>query len=326
VRILICTPYLGGAGGIERLVASTIRALGARHEIDVCATRHHLHSGFDVATVRGQVLPRRRWHAPSSSRRVASFGWRAVRVVRRFRNAPYDVYLYYRWGEDVQDEFRVGLRFVIPCGDDVRHLEGRFDRVLFEAPGNDVWVEDASTAVLLPPPLDVPANHAEPVPTAPPDFFLTIFNTNHRRKGLEDLCAVAPRSPIPLVWCRSTQYAPPDLPPDLTGLRVMEDLTQEQLRWLYERCRAYISFDETFGFGFSLADALQYGAPTLSRHDGVLTVPGVDLTGSRTFRSIEELVELLQRNDFARVERDLSVFSPDRFVERFEGIVDRLRS
>jgi hypothetical protein len=204
MRILISTPYLGGAGGIERLVAATVRSLGAEHDVDVCATKHHLRSGYDVTPVRGRVLPRRRWHAPSSSRRVVSFAWRAVRVVRRHRVAPYDVYLYYRWGEDVQDEFRIRARCVVPCGDDVRELEQRFDHVLLEAPGNRMLMDDASKAVVLPPPLDVPASRSDAVPGAPDAFFLTVFNANHERKGFADLCEVAARSPIPFVWCRST--------------------------------------------------------------------------------------------------------------------------
>jgi glycosyltransferase involved in cell wall biosynthesis len=325
VRILISTPYLGGAGGIERNVASTIRSLGARHEIDVCATRHHLENGYDVKPERGRVLPRRRWHAPSRSRRVVSFGWGAVRTVRRYRVAPYDAYLYYRWGEDVQDQFRTGVRFVVPCGEDVRSLEHRFDHVLLQAPGNLGWVDDPAKAMLLPPPLDLPADVAEVVSGTPDEFFLTIFNTNHERKGFDDLCAVAAKSPVPVVWCRSTQWACPDIPSELGRLVVFDDLSQGQLRFLYERCRAYVSFDQTFGFGWSLADALQYGAPTLSRRDGVLTVPGLDVRGATTFESIDELVELVQGDDFERVERNLDEVSPHRFVERFEALVTRRR-
>ena len=144
-----------------------------------------------------------------------SFVWRP-RVVRRHCNAPYDVYLYYRWGEDVQDEFRIGTRFVIPCGDDVRALEPRFDHVLMEAPGNLVWVDDPDHAVVLLPPLDVPAAHGAPVPGAPDEFFLTMFNTNHKRKGFDDLCR-ARRSPIPVVWCRSTQHPRPTSPQSSPG-------------------------------------------------------------------------------------------------------------
>lgn len=322
MRILISTPYLGGAGGIERLVAATVRSLGAEHDVDVCATKHHLRSGYDVTPVRGRVLPRRRWHAPSSSRRVVSFAWRAVRVVRRHRVAPYDVYLYYRWGEDVQDEFRIRARCVVPCGDDVRELEQRFDHVLLEAPGNRMLMDDASKAVVLPPPLDVPASRADAVPGAPDAFFLTVFNANHERKGFADLCEVAARSPIPFVWCRSTQHAHPPLPDAPTGLVVLDDLSQAQLRFLYERCRAYVSFDRDFGWGWSLADALQYGAPTLSRGHGVMTVPDLDLRGTRVFDSIEELVDLVQLDDYRHVERDLAELSPGRFLERFEDLVE----
>ena len=96
-------------------------------------------------------------------------------------------------------------------------------------------------------------------------------------------------------------------------------MTQPQLRTLYERCR-YISFDQTFGFGWSLANTLQFGAPNSSRRHGVMTVPDLDLRGTSIFETIDELIDLVQRNDFEHVERDLDVLSPARFVERFEAL------
>ncbi|HEY3672803.1 MAG TPA: hypothetical protein VGN51_17830, partial [Acidimicrobiia bacterium] len=98
-----------------------------------------------------------------------------------------------------------------------------------------------------------------------------------------------------------------------------------QLRFLYERCRAYVCFDQNQGFGWSLADALQYGAPILSRGHGVMSLPGVDRTGCTQFASCDELVAFLQRDDFTRAERDLGDLAPDRFVERFEALVRMLQ-
>ena len=102
---------------------------------------------------------------------------------------------------------------------------------------------------------------------------------------------------------------------------MLEDRTQEELRYLYERCRAYISFDHNQGFGWSLADALQYGVPTLSRGRGVMSLPGLDRTGCVEYDTDDELVSLLQRDDFTRVQRDLGDLEPRRFVERFEALV-----
>jgi hypothetical protein len=305
MRILIATPFLGGSGGIERHVASTIACLGQRHEIDVCVMKVSS-KGYAVEHVN--VLPRERWQGKPPRRRPR-------------RDAPYDAYLHYNHIDDVQDRFNVGVRMTIPCGDDIRHLEEGFDAVLLEAPDNAQFVQDQSKAVLFPPPLNVPAARSVPIDDVPDEFFLTIFNTHHARKGLEDLRAVASKCPVPILWCRSTQYQLPCRRDELDGIVLREDQTQEELRFLYERCRAYISFDRSPGFGWSLADALQYGAATLSRAKGVMTLPGLDTTGCSIFETNDELAQLLQRDDFTRVERDLGDLTPQRFVQRFEALV-----
>jgi hypothetical protein len=304
MRVLISTPGLGGWGGIERHVASTIACLGERHEIDVVAG-HVSSTGYAVPPDRVRVLGRERPR------------W------RRRRGKPYDAYLHYQHAEHVQDRYDVGVRMVIPCGDEVRTYEHLFDAVLLEAPDNARHVDDQSKAILFPPPLNVPAEHAEPVEGVPDQFFLTVFNPHHPRKGLADLRQVAPRSPIPFVWCRSGRFADEDPREELAadGIVALDDGTQEQLRFLYERCRAYVSFDHNEGFGWSLADALQYGVPTLSRGRGVMSLPGLDSTGCEIFASNDELVALLQRDEFTRVQRDLGELAPHRFVERFEALV-----
>lgn len=308
MRILISTHHFGGAGGIQRHVASTIACLGARHEIDVYASKV-VDTGYAVRPAHGEVLPKWRW---SDKVRRRLFGPRGPR---------YDAYLHYQHGLNVQHRYDVGVRVVIPCGDEVRSYEHMFDAVLLEAPDNAHYVIDQSKAVLLPPPLNVPADHREPVAGIPDEFFLTIFNPHHPRKGLADLREVAPKSPVPFVWCRSERFAVDHRANDLDGIVELTDLSQEELRFLYERCRAYVSFDHNQGFGWSLADALQYGVPTLSRRRGVMTIPDLDTTGCAIFETTDELEELLQRNDFSRVQRDLGDMSPQRFVERFEALV-----
>jgi hypothetical protein len=304
MRILISTPLLGGSGGIERHVASTVECLSGRHEVDVHAG-HVSTTGYVVPTEQYTLVEpgRARWWRPRAKR--------------------YDAYLHYQHADDVQDHFDVGVRMVIPCGDDVRHLEDRFDAVLLEAPDNARFVEDQSKAVLFPPPLNVPAAHGVAVDGVPDDFFLTIFNPHHVRKGLGDLRVVAPESPAPFVWCRAGRFAAEHPADELLVGNVIafEDRTQEELRYLYERCRAYVSFDHNQGFGWSLADALQYGVPTLSRTRGVMSLPGVDHTGCAFYETNEELVRALRGGGFTRTGRDLGDLAPHRFVERFEALV-----
>jgi hypothetical protein len=325
VRILISTPWLGGSGGIERHVASTIRSLGVRHEIDVCALRV-IDSEYLVRPARGRVIPRGRWWRPGPRHRVLSAIWPVVGPLVRYRPDPYDAYLQYQFADDVRDRFRAATSFVIPCGDDVRHLEADFDVVALEAPDNVRWVGDTAKAVLLPPPLDVPAAAGEPVAGIPHDFFLTIFNPHHPRKGLDDLCAVAAQSCLPIIWCRSTTTRPLDSVPEIPNVVVLENLSQAQLRFLYERCRAYVEFGRNMGFAWAVADALQYGASVLSRRRGVLSLPDLDTTAVYCFDEVDELAAMLRRDDYPHVTRHLSEISPARFVERFERLVEETRS
>jgi hypothetical protein len=322
VRILISTPWLGGSGGIERNVASTIRSLGVRHEIDVCA-REVIDSEYLVRPARGRVIPRLRYAPPGRRHRVLFAIWPVVGPLVRYRPDPYDAYVHYQFAHDVRDRFRAATSFVVPCGDDVRHLEADFDVVALEAPDNDRWVDDLAKAVLLPPPLDVPAAVGEPVAGIPSDFFLTIFNPHHPRKGFDDLCAVACQSCLPIIWCRSTTTRPLDSVPETPdNVVVLENMSQAQLRFLYEHCRAYVEFGRNMGFAWAVADALQYGASVLSRRRGVLSLPDLDATAVYCFDDVDELAALLRRDDYPRVTRQLAEISPARFVERFERAVE----
>jgi glycosyltransferase involved in cell wall biosynthesis len=311
VRILLATRNYGGPGGIQRHVASTIRCLGPRHEIDVYASVHEP-GEYGARPTIGRVRS-----VPIDPRLHAVWSaWDRVKRVRR--RARYDVYLHYQYARWVGSGSAVS--FAIPCGRSLQRHEARLDAVLLEAPDNAQWVSDQTKAVLLPPPLEPPSATAEPVGDVPEQFFLTVFNSHNRGKGLDDLAAAAARSPIPIVWCRSTLWRHPD-PCSMPGVVVREDLTQAQLRGLYERCRAYVSFDRNPGFGWSLADALQYGAPAVTRPHGVMTLPDLDTRATWTYGTTDELVDVLHGGDFAHVQRDLSTLSPQRFVERFEDLV-----
>jgi hypothetical protein len=76
------------------------------------------------------------------------------------------------------------------------------------------------------------------------------------------------------------------------------------------------------GFAWSVADALQYGAPVLGRRRGILSLPEVDSTGVHYFEDVDGLAALLRRDDYRHVSRQLDDLSPARFVERFERIVE----
>jgi hypothetical protein len=325
VRILLSTKVYGGAGGIERHVASTIRCLGARHEIDVFSIRA-TDGEYLVRPPQGRVVHPRRWRRRAPRQWAKRVAWRVAEPLLRYRPPPYDVYLHYQYGIVLNDRFPAGVSVVIPCGADVRDVEASFDAVLLEAPDNDVWVDSASKSVVVPPPLNVPAARAEPVDGLPDEYFLTVFNTHSPGKGFALLREVARQSPIPIVWCRSTGWGRPDPAADLPGVVEKVDLSQAQLRHLYEHCRAYVSFDHDPGFGWALADALQYGAPAFARNRGVMTLPDLDTRATFRYDTTDDLLALVHGQGYARVVRELDTLSPARFVERFEALVQSLHA
>jgi hypothetical protein len=269
------------------------------------------------------VIHKLRWQQPGPRHRVLSRLWPLVEPVVQYRPRPYDAYLYYLGADEVRDQFQARTSFIVPCGDDVRAVEGRFDVVALEAPDNDRYLEDQTKAAVLPPPLDLPATTGEPVAGVPDDFLLTVFNPHHPRKGTADLFALATQNAAPIVWCRSTLAHWHDDIPESPALVIQENLSQRQLRYLYEHCRAFINFGYNPGFGWAVADALQYGVPVISRRLGVLTLPNIDLSEVYFFHDLDELAELMQRDTYSRVTRNLDDISPTRFVERFEALVEQ---
>jgi hypothetical protein len=191
-----------------------------------------------------------------------------------------------------------------------------------EAPDNERLVKDLSRATVLPPPLTPLAEHAAPVRGLPEEFLLTVFNPYREVKGGDVMLATAGSSALPIVWCfsRSTvEFDPQHL--RHRNVLALENLSQAQLRFLYEHCTAFVSFSRAEGFGWAIADALQYGAPIVSRPIGVLTLEGLDLREVYFYEDEEELIARLQNVEASRVTRDLGRFGPEAFRSRLEHLV-----
>ncbi|HAS10928.1 MAG TPA: hypothetical protein DCS55_10505 [Acidimicrobiaceae bacterium] len=323
MRVLISIPFVGGVGGLERNVASTIAALAEDH-VDVCTARR-IDGGF-ATEPSGTVIPYRR---VVPYRRIPSPLARPLRWAHRkslARTEPYDAYLHYFAGRYVGDQFPIRTRLLIPSGNDVASFASRFDCVLAQAPDNKRFIRGSVPSVVLPPPVVATAESRAPDRDLPEQFVLTVFNAYHGIKGGELMRDVASASRFPIVWCFSRRTRHYDIAPYAHhDIVTIEDASPANLRWLYEHAAAYVSFSRTEGFGWAIADALQYGTPVISRRTGVLSLDGIDLRGVSVYEDRTELVRLLEEvtpaDPAARFDRDLDFLRPARFRERLHALV-----
>lgn len=322
MRIGISTAYFGGAGGVERAVFSTSVALSG-HEVVVFPRTHLGGELMDLPAHAKVASPRRYRPVLSAGGAVSRLVNRLGRSVQRRWNPALDILLHFGAETSARPYVRSRLSAVVAAGADLGRLNPEFDVLLVEAPVEDVpplWHERVE---VLPPPV-FPIAEAGPAPADVPDaFLLTVMNPYGRVKGADVLRAVAPDLDMELVWCLSNSTIDIDIdgldvPPNV---RLVVNPSQSTLRTLYESCTAYVSFSRQEGFGWAIADALQYGAPIVSRRVGVLKVPGVDLAGVELYDDPTQIVDLIGQLPHTRHARDLQVLSVRSYRENLHRLL-----
>ncbi len=279
MRVLISAGWLGGAGGAERALHSVLRAL-EDDDVDV-VVRERLGGPLGTTGPRTHVYPPLGWRWRAAARETGLKGTLIQRIVNpvRSRILPhYDVYLQFFAGPNLNPTIRAGIRLLIPSGNEVPpEVAARYDYIALQAPDNDRFVPDGIPTVLLPPPVyDIAQSGEAPALDLPDQFYLTVFNPYGIVKGTNHLARIAAEATHPIVWCHSqatTQFAIPDSLAGHPNIVHVEDATPAELRFLYERCVAYVSLSLSEGFGWSIADALHYSPAIVARRIGVLTFP-----------------------------------------------------
>lgn len=274
MRVLISAGTYGGAGGAQRALASILRAL-PDDEVDVVARRVVGDPKDRVAQPASNL--HWRWKGSDSrsglNSRVASL---IANPIRRRVFPRYDIYLRLFQGADLSHAVRADLRLLVPSGNVIpAEIASRYDYVAMQAPDNTRFLSSQTPRTLLRPPLYPLADQAHPPPVALPDrFLLTAFNPYGEVKGTDDLARVADRIPVPMVWCHSADSLSFDIPESLRdhpSVIHIESPAPAELRYLYERCEAYVCFSVTEGFGWSIADGLRHSPVVVSRRIGILS-------------------------------------------------------
>ena len=327
MRVLITAGWLGGAGGAERLLYSVLQAL-EDDDVDL-VVRHELGGPWAVTPPRTTVVPISNWRwrgATNTVRYKDRIARHLVNPIRRQLVPRYDLHLGFRHGGDLASASRARLRLYLPCGNELEGLPRGYDRVALESPDNERLVPEGCPTVLLPPPLQAISDVVEPVTSAPADFFLTVFNPYSPIKGMEDLASAADTAPLPIVWCHSNQTLKSVPDPHLAShpnIIHVDDPSLAQLRFLYETCRAYLSFSRSEGFGWAAADGLQHSSSVVSRPIGVLSFPqsqqeeGVHIVGE----TWQIDWSILMASAGSPVPRDLTWLSPVEFRSMLGDLV-----
>jgi glycosyltransferase involved in cell wall biosynthesis len=105
----------------------------------------------------------------------------------------------------------------------------------------------------------------------------------------------------------------------------VDDPSQAQLRFLYERCSAYVCFSRREGYGWSIADGLLAQKPIISRRIGVLSQLS-EVEGLAIYETEDQLSEFLAHGVDVSPQYDLQSFSPTRAVRTLETLVAGGRS
>lgn len=315
MRVLLSGLYLGGAGGTERAMHGMLHALSS-DSVDTVVS-HTLGGEWSDIPRSVRIHSRKSWRWIAPSRPV---GRLFLNPIRRALSECYDVAIMQRWAPDVISTSRSRLRLVIPSGNSLKNFPVKFDFVAMQAPDNVKFLEAGMPSLLLPPPL-LPLSEfrLRPRHPLPPHYFLTVFNPYGVVKGSADLRRAADDSPLPIVWCHSTATLRFEIETSLQNhpnIVHIESPTAAELRYLYENCRAYLSFSLSEGFGWAIADALRYSPAVVSRPVGVLSFPeaiqaGVHLlddTWSVDWSRFDETTATPRRN--------LDFLSPEQFRRR----------
>jgi len=312
--IVIFCRHVGGYGGEENNMACTVDALkGVPTKVFVQKTLY-----------RYGMLPE-----PREDLSIEVY--RPKTLIRFIENHAERIGIFIRISPDPFDGekkiFRLlrSMRFpkaVVPAGNDVSRVVDHFDYIFWQADNADDFGLGAhpKNVVLRPPALHA-NNLAPPLPLAAAGpYFFTVFNPyNDALKGTEMLYEVLDRTDATFVWCSQDSQGRGRDHPRLHRVSCSRNLVLA----LMKNCRAYVSFSQSEGFGWSVFEAMVHGRPVISRPVGIAKEYRDQI---RTYRSAEELIRTI--NDFSgpeSVQYDLTGYEPRLFRERLFAVIDAHR-
>ena len=318
LKIIISVRQVGGVGGVERHLMETTKAL---HDCQIDI--------FGINTVLDNYYPH--------FEHVKIFDLHEAIKQRKLTPKEYDIYIqygvqktYYLSGK----YFSSKIKLIVPCGNSIIDVEDKFDYVINETEDGIRYLRDHGKHIALIPPVTKIAEKTKKVEGLPENFFLTIFNPyNLKRcynnglkpyKGYDVLYEIAPRVNYPIVWGYNNASVFKKNVKIIKNIIYKENLSQEEIAYLYEKCQAYICFSREEGFGFALADAFLYQKPIFTRNVGIATLFNKDTVNQ--YDSEDELIKKLNGCSNSPADHcayDLHKFSQEAFRKRFYSLLKK---
>lgn len=312
-RIAISTAIIGGIGGAERNIFSAIKAF-YDCKIDVY-TNNIIDSEFIPKVKNLNIFVNRiqDWNAKKKER--------------------YDLYLHYNFLDSVYlgDKINCKLKVINPCGNEVFDKEHLFDFIISQSPEGTKLFKDKKKNIPLSQPVSVVSDKKDSIKGLPDKYFLTVFNPYGKKvspvKGQDVLYKISKKLPFKIVWCYSLKTKKwKGLEKIHENIIYLESVSQAQLRYLYENALAYVSFSRKEGFGWSIADALLFRKPIISRNVGVLSYYEKPPQGLFIYEDEKKLLEITKKNDFSRIKPKYNTefISVDRFREKIASLFKKV--
>ena len=194
------------------------------------------------------------------------------------------------------------------------------------------WGREAE--IVHPPPGLNRAGHRVPVPGLEPGYLLTVSRLLPYKRIdavlggvglLNDQAGTSPATRLVVVGrgpdrARLEAYAPP-------GTLWLEDVRDDQLRWLYANAEALVTAAHD-DFGLTPLEAMQFGTPVVAVRDGgfpetvVEGETGVLFDGATSHDVCRGLLELRSRPwDRTVIEARAALFSAEAFAARIQAVV-----
>lgn len=289
MRIVLSTTFCGGVGGTEKLVKAVIEAM-PDCEFLVYA---------DDLKVRGFI--------PKT--------WNFRLNVIAKPGTSFDAYLYFCGGgkpEYLGDKYSFKVKVVDTNAVPIFDIEDFFDVILVQAQDYAQWCSQHSKCVVAFPEIQatIPKRLA-PINDLPQNYILTVFNPfSNSQKKPELLIEMARRSKFPVVWCYSNVTGinlPIESFLSVTNLLALENLSQEELYYVYKHAKAFVSLSTFESFGWALAEAFFMDLPIVSRRTGI--IPFVEKQqGITVYLDDDELLDVLDKCEFLCPTYDRSFF------------------
>lgn len=297
-RIVLSTNFFGGIGGVERRVKSVVESM----------------TDYEFYIFAREIIPR--GFIPKTHNYFLN--------LKKSQSPKFDIYLYFSSciPEYLGNKFEFDKKIVITNGANITKFEALFDYIFLDGINCKNFCKDYKKCRIALPSVNTfyPEKYKY-IKNLPKKFLLTIFNPYHKIKGHHIMYKVAQNSKLPIVWCyNNTTFKNFKDIEDIKNIIHLKNISQEELYYLYSKAEAYISFSLSESFGWSLADAIFFDLPIITRNVGIITLFSKQ-KGIYVYENEDDLVKYLSISGFLKPKYDKKIFNKFSYLKQINNIL-----